>query len=261
MKINFSNPPINEVVVGKVVEAVPLLVPHYGIFWGLLRADYPNCQHAPPILDSTPPSGVEFVPEVPLPRVFFLSGDGSRLVQLQSDRFYANWRKISDEDSYVRFESIRDVYSGLEPRYRSFLRDELSVDLKVKRYDVTYSNFIPLSSEPSGSFELRDIFRGMEWAALAGEKTPSTPNAYHLRLEFPMRNAEGRLFVTIQSVRRKVADGVQEAIKLDIAAQGKPNGQDFDSELVWLDKANADIVDTFCQITTDDAQKRLWGRQ
>jgi uncharacterized protein (TIGR04255 family) len=98
----LTAPPINEVVCGFIFQPMPELTPQvHGIYWDRRRDTFAACQpqvtivdeHEPPVLLGNP-SAI---------RTWLVCPDETRLVQLQCDRFYANWRRKSDKDEYPRF--------------------------------------------------------------------------------------------------------------------------------------------------------------
>src|SRR5215467_10507038 len=104
---DYDSPPVNEVVLGLTFQPlVSLRVVHFGLIWDRVRREYPAVQHLPPLgleqtMLSQPPSGwgdLFFVP-----RVWFLSTAQDRVIQLQHDRFYVNWRSIPGGVAYPRY--------------------------------------------------------------------------------------------------------------------------------------------------------------
>jgi uncharacterized protein (TIGR04255 family) len=89
----FSAPPVVEVVCGVSFDALPQLDPVVvGAFWERHRTTYPHHQLAPAI-QSEPSEGIVFdLSPVPLLRTWLVSGDDTRVLQLQADRFFLNWR-------------------------------------------------------------------------------------------------------------------------------------------------------------------------
>lgn len=95
MTVPFKAPPVNEVIVGKAFDRCDaLLLPFFGRFWDLVQGDFPKVQHAPLLTDEGVSNvAVDPASQLPLPRVWFVSEDEHRLLQLQPDRFFFNWRQ------------------------------------------------------------------------------------------------------------------------------------------------------------------------
>ena len=62
------------------------------------------------------PPRLEFMTEAPPVRFWFLTDDTSRLVQVQPDRFTANWRKVEPETPYPRYRQLREQFAELLTR-------------------------------------------------------------------------------------------------------------------------------------------------
>jgi len=100
-------PPINEVVCGFVYETiVGLTPPVHGIYWEKRRESFATCEIHPAIVDG--PSMPLLVGSALPARTWLVSADGVRLVQMQQDRFYVNWRRRGEGDTYPRFSRGSD---------------------------------------------------------------------------------------------------------------------------------------------------------
>ena len=106
MAITFDDPPINEVALGRIFLPRPdFLLPYYGEFWSLVRNQFPEVSHAPPIIAAEQQQQQEASADDAyiFPRVWLLSEDSTRVVQIQRDRFYFNWRQGPERTEYIRF--------------------------------------------------------------------------------------------------------------------------------------------------------------
>ncbi len=89
---------------------------HAGLYWSLVKDRYPLNETQPPL-----PSQIErfddtFNPQVPLvtfsavdidlSRFWFLSEDGTNLIQIQRDRLVVNWRQQTGDEVYPRYEPV-----------------------------------------------------------------------------------------------------------------------------------------------------------
>src|SRR5512138_2194313 len=103
-RITFERPPLVEVSFGLFFS--PLLdfkISHFGAFWTRLRPDFSETADRPIVADSAAAPAL-VSQEWPLfPRVWYVHKDRAQILQLQTDRFYFNWRKSSDGALYPRF--------------------------------------------------------------------------------------------------------------------------------------------------------------
>ncbi len=106
MKLELERPPINEVVCGFIFEQPIQLSPVLtGAYWASRRADFVEHEIKDPIVDEV---GAVLLPMPPPVRTWLVTNDKTRLVQIQNDRFFVNWRRQSDTDAYPRFQSKKD---------------------------------------------------------------------------------------------------------------------------------------------------------
>lgn len=113
----MHNPPITEVACGLVfekgIELDPFLM---GVYWdAVLKERYPNRDLRHAITNSRPNI-----------RGWFLDENNQWLIQLESSRFYLNWRKVG-ESEYPRFgklsERFWDEYEQLKAHFAAYVED------------------------------------------------------------------------------------------------------------------------------------------
>src|ERR1700691_5158974 len=111
----FVRPPVIEVALSVQFRRLERLrSAHLGSLWAKFRHRFPRTEDYAPLEPAferfdqnrnQPKLGGEVraydVP--PLPRAWFLNEGGTELIQVQPDRFVRNWRKVDEEDRYVRY--------------------------------------------------------------------------------------------------------------------------------------------------------------
>ncbi|MCB9703263.1 MAG: hypothetical protein H6711_15315 [Myxococcales bacterium] len=133
---SLRHPPIDEVICGLVFKPIAGLDPlELAGYWQQRRVDFPKKQLQPALLD---PGRLVAGPIGQ--RVWMISGDDALVLQVQSDRFYLNWRARGGR--YPRFGD-HDGETGLATRYRAelgrfaaFLKSELGAELEPVRLEV-----------------------------------------------------------------------------------------------------------------------------
>jgi len=96
--VKFNQPPLVEVAFGVKFEAPEFSSVHFGLYWETIRDKFPLQFDRPPnIEDNT------FFSIPPLRRVWFLSNDKRRLIQLQDNHFSYTWSQ-EDGEEYPHFE-------------------------------------------------------------------------------------------------------------------------------------------------------------
>ena len=117
---DYDKQPVIEVVYGMQFSPLPeLRTPLIGLFWQSIKADYPKFKEMPPLaplierFDQEAPTEqpmLEFLQEAPLPRMFFLDDHENWVMQIQNDRFLHNWKRVTDDDVYPRFDVASDRF-------------------------------------------------------------------------------------------------------------------------------------------------------
>jgi uncharacterized protein (TIGR04255 family) len=250
MNITFDRPPVNEVALGRIFFMRPdFLVPHYGLIWERLRDQYPLCQQAAPIFG---PTGFITDPQgIALPRIWMLSSDQSRLIQLQQDRHYVNWRQVDGVGEYVRFPWIMEEHQRVSRVIDEFFHAELGSPLQTVGMELSYVNLIPLTAEVELVDQVASILRDVR----APEQSRSTGNPIFFGSQTDWAMPDGR-----GGLSAKVAAGMQpdgkRMMRLEISATCMPlNGMD---EAAWIKQAHDAIVTSFKELTTS-AMHETWG--
>ncbi len=101
----FDTPPLIEVATGIAFSPIPrFTVGHYGIFWSLMRKEFPGFRQLPELSqyeDDEEKASIRIV-DLPGLRVALISEDDTEVIQLQSDRFIFNWRTGENTRSVSR---------------------------------------------------------------------------------------------------------------------------------------------------------------
>lgn len=134
-------PPIGEVACGVVFDPTAIGVLEWGIYWDTRKKDFPRTSLHPVITE-----GLTFsLGAVGPMRVWLESEDSSRLIQLQHDRFFFNWRTVSgktDRSSYPHFRD-RPPRPGICSQaiaefetLRGFCADRFGESLKLRKIEL-----------------------------------------------------------------------------------------------------------------------------
>src|SRR5258706_6722338 len=107
---NFEPPPVSEVVLGVQFESLKAFrIVHIGMLWQEFREKFPLTEeHAPlePVIErfginhAVGKVSLQILDAPPIPRCWFLNAAGADLIQIQSDRFLRNWRKVEEDSEY-----------------------------------------------------------------------------------------------------------------------------------------------------------------
>lgn len=260
---DFKAPPVREVAIGVQFERIPALSQaHVGLFWSKIRASYPTTQDQEPLppqvedlRDATMPPlfKIEFGTTPPLRRAWFLSSDGSRLVQLQQDRLIHNWRYQGEP--YPRFEALAEAFQGFQESFFALL-DSLGLPVpKVELVEVTYSNWISAAW-------MNEVVRFVAMPSLPD--VLSAPDAGTLSARFLVSDEGapvGRLHLEAASAVSQEAGTVEVGYLLNLTFRAPHNGSGDPEETTRLMlRGREAIVHAFTAFTHEDLHK-TWERQ
>lgn len=269
--VSFERPPVAEVALCFQFPQHTIDLDVLALFSERVRADLPVRQLHPVVppmverFDALPALPTfEFHVDLPaaLPRAWFLSKDGVRLVQLQHDRLTLNWRELRTDVPYPRYDELRARYDRLldllSACFESLDRQIPPVNLA----EATYVNHVDAPAEggvSSAYADLADIInrvRHRPEGAFLPEAEDVQLNARWRIAGEDSQEPVGRLYLS-------ASPGLQAPQNLPIyivnlVARVLPSTEDRDGAWAALDRAHRYVVLGFKDITTEQAH-RLWG--
>ena len=254
---DYENPPLNEVACGiGFTPLASLRTAHIGRYWESVKERYPATEDAPPLATEgdlllNPATGL------PPPRVWFLNQSLSRLIQLQHNKLYVNWRARDGELKYPRFpEIIADFNWALDSLKRLIEANQLE-PLNTEECDLTYINHLDVpKGTPLESF-ISYAFRDFHWTQ--GDRFLPRPDVLSWRAHFPMPESRGHLSVRLYHATKR--EGGDAILVYELAAKGAPRTSSPDALTDWFAGAREMIVRGFSDMTTPEAQRELWRRR
>ena len=122
-----------------------------GLVWNKFRQEFPQAATQPPlgrILENEGPPdparvGLQIEDAPPPVRMWFLTEDGTQLIQIQRDRFAFNWRKLDTEKKYPHYDQVRDDFVRQLEKFMDFLGEESLEAPNPDQVELTYVNHIP----------------------------------------------------------------------------------------------------------------------
>lgn len=249
MGITFDAPPMAEVSLGCIFLPRPdFLVPHFGAFWERIRHEFPDIAHAAPIVNIEDGARVDDI--FLLPRIWYVSGDKARLVQLQQNRFHFNWRKTDDEATYVRFPAVQAEAIRLWDSFGRYVREATGSEVEPLAHELTYTNIVTAPGKTP--FELADeTLRDAAWCQ--GDRFLAPPKALSHSYTFDVPDGIGDLTVSIVTGRR--ADDGRGVLKLDLSVRGRSSPQRRLG--LWSQQAHDHLIQAFKDLTTP-AMHQQW---
>jgi len=267
---DFQRPPVIEVSLSVQYEPLSQLrTPHLGLFWESIRDHFPVIQEQPPLAPvievmGLPPDQeggmrVELLKVPPVPRCWFMSKDGSELLQVQQDRFISNWRKTAREMDYPRYEHVRDMFFENFRLYEEFVNKEKLGDIIPNQCEVTYVNHIPAGETWTNPGQLGKVFT--VWTPTYSDEFLSDPEdvKFAIRYAIPgeaQGSVIGRLHISLEP--KYSADGSLMFVMI-LTARGLPGAPNAEGVQQFFDLGRKWIVRGFTSITTQQLHE-FWGR-
>ena len=257
---NYRRPPIDEVVIGLQFLPVPgLSEAHVGLFWQLVRDDFPRADSQPRLEGPVEDLSGSFGGGQPIliqsggpGRIWLTSEDESYLLQIQNTRFIQNWRLR--EDAYPHFDELAERFWRYWNMFERLLEQETLGETFLQQLEVSYINWVQ-------DLPMETFFTP---AALPAVRTPGlSPEDQNLAARFIARDTAGsafaRVYVQCQpAMRLEPAGVIGSQVTLTFRAPLSPaHGRPQIEGL--LDFARAAIVQTFTDLTTDQAHE-AWER-
>jgi uncharacterized protein (TIGR04255 family) len=250
------------------VQFEPLTELHAGLLgalWEEYRDRYPRVEQNPPLpllreeFDVKPARfGFNVGTFFPMPRVWFLNHEGTRLVQVQRDFFAVNWRKLETEDVYPRYPTLRQALIEELGRFQAYVEREGLPPIRPVQAELTYVNHINAREADGSRTPLSRIIRIWTGDQLA-ELPKFEEAAFQAHYIFADAGTPiGRLHVNLDP--QLYVKNNAPLYALTLVARGMPEAANVEAALAFLDRGHEAIVRAFTAITTDEMH-RLWERQ
>lgn len=257
--VDFARPPVVETVLS--VGFAPLhglTGAHVGEFWAGLREDFPNVAEQPPygmpVEKSDGPPGLSLtVTSVPPSRYWLISGDDSRLIQVQRDWFAFNWRYRNGKPySSARYPTRRQMFEEYWIRFKEYIESNKLGAIEPTACEVTYINHVQSFGDADSVYKTLGFFSKPQFSPDVGRiENWETSLSVVMR---PEQRAIGRLHISVRPIRHSD----EPVLQIDLTARGAPLGKGDEGIMHFLDKGHEAIVVNFEAITTDEMHKE-WG--
>lgn len=243
---DFENPPVAEVVLSAQFEPLEhFQVPHIGLLWQEYRAELPKLEEHSPlahIIEQFGPTSlarddvhVEVTTSPPRPRCWFLNERQTVLIQVQSDRFAHNWRRVEGEQPYPRYERIRQDFEKSWQAFEAFVDREKLGRLVPDQCEIAYVNVIPVGAGPGSPADVSEVITPLQVASSVGflGRPEDMLATLRFRIPGPQGDPVGRLIASIEPGFRRANS--EPVIVLKLVARGGPLGSNSDGILEFLD--------------------------
>jgi uncharacterized protein (TIGR04255 family) len=259
--LSYDNPPVNEVVCSVQFDPIEdLRTPHIGLLWQRFQPEYPYCEDVAPIAprmevfnNQMVEAQLTFTNIPPLPRVWFISSDETKIVQIQRDRLIHNWRKVSSDSAYPRYESLLNSFKNYLDNFNSFIKDGDLGKIHIRQYELTYVNQIMQGEAWQSLEDIGKIFPDFKWEKKQDRFLPK-PENIDWDITFDLPEEFGRLHI---SIRTAIFEN-HPTLVFELTVRGIGNYSSLDSMQTWFDLAHEWIVQAFADLTDQRIQTNIW---
>ena len=249
----FDDPPVVEVALSAQFRILPGL---RGLALAPLHEQwrdlYPRVEEQPPlpsIVEGNVPGGPVFQLNVGMPsvRYWFLTGDGTELVQLQQDRLSVNWREQGSGKSYPRYPAMREVFAERFKDLEAFVAQKALGDIRVTQLELSYINAVRIGPDDTGKLD-RIL---STWQAAPGHHL-GDPEQARADMSYQVEGlGVGVSRLWVQAGPGQQVPGVP-AMLLTFLIRGVPAGEGLEETLAFLDDAHQHLVRSFAELTTPE---------
>lgn len=261
---SYEQPPVTEVACSVLFPSLEgLLSPHIGLLWQKFQPEYPFCDDVVPIASRVeifddqnvePQLTLSNIP--PLPRVWFINQDETKIIQIQRDRFIHNWRKISGDSEYPRYESLIRSFQECLSKFDDFLAETELGQIQPLQYELTYVNQIPQGQAWLTLEDIGKVFPDVSWKA-SHPRFLAQPQSISWATVFELPDKLGRLHTSV----KPVILNEKSTLLFELTVRGIGNHTSREVLQNWFDAAHEWIVSAFADLTDKDIQTKIWKRR
>ena len=268
----WAKPPLDEVAISvQFNDIAGLKTIHYGLLAERLKPlGLTQSEDKAPINAAFEVFGKRVAPvqfqfqavDAPLARVWYLSDDRHRLVQVQPDRFVYNWRKVAGAGDYPRFDTVLAEFLERCQIFEAFISDQGLPSLALNQCELSYFNVIEVAEGETYHDAFARIFRFWSSqpnaAALNGgsnlEKDSGNINLSHI-LRGPDASPLARIHTNIVAAERRN----QRVVRLALIFRG-PWTQTVDMPLLEFFALGREAIARLFDSMITDQMHAIWGR-
>jgi uncharacterized protein (TIGR04255 family) len=271
--VHYAKPPVSEVSLTAQFSRGVVDLEVLAAFRQAMRPEFPGYEQQPalpPMVESfdQPPQAptfqVEFNPPSALPRTWFLTGDGTRLLQLQSDRVSLNWRRLEGDAEYPRYSRLRADFERCVRELFRCVNVAGAAEPRLNLVEVTYVNPVQLP-DASGLTTHPDLGRIVNRVG-HGSADPFLPTPEDAQLQARWRIPGDALGVSGPAGRLHFAAtpalGSPQGTPLyvlTLTARVMPAAEELEAGLLALDVGHRWVVLSFDDLTSPEMHD-LWQR-
>lgn len=256
MRVEYENPPVNELVLGVYFKApiLELRNEHIGLFWSKVRDRFPTVRQQPPLGDLFFHAPNEVIP---FPRYWLVDKDEVYILQLQRNALLVNWRRQAN--IYPHFDTVKAVLDEAFAEFGEFIRAESIADeLVIDTCEMTYVNVIEAEgyySTPSDAQNVIPSFR-LPMPELSGAVVHAINSTTIYQVQTDLL-----LALTIKTGSIGSGEPSRQVLVLEQRASGQLAEGTKSAADRWFNRAHEVTGTCFNSITDSDIQSTVWKRR
>ncbi len=257
----YDQPPVTEVACSVLFPPLEgFLSAYFGLLWERFQPEYKFCDDVVPItprIEASDPQDADLQIKLsnvpPLPRVWFINQDETRIIQVQRDIFAHNWRKVKVESEYPRYEYLVKAFQEHLTKFNNFLVEAELGEIQPLKYELTYVNQIPQGEAWLKFEDIGKIFPDVGWR-ISHERFLTGPQNISWNAGFNLPNELGRLNISVKTV----VINEHPVILFDLSVRGIGTYTSRERLQNWFDIAHEWIVCAFADLTSEEIQTKHW---
>lgn len=207
---------------------------------------------------------IQLVPGTLGPRVWYVSDDGSRVLQVQRDRLVLNWRRTTPGREYPRYDSLRPAFEEALQKLLAFAGEQGLGTPVIRHVEVTYVNPIPVATVA----QARGIAGLLApWSGKFSDDFLPEPSDAQLFTRYSIPGEDGSQIGWLNVVARSAlqqpvgtATEPEDVYLLRLYARGRPLHDGVGGALRFLDIGHEWVVRGFTSVTTASMHE-VWRRE
>lgn len=265
---SFRKPPVAETALSLQFALIEgFSNAHLGLFWQLLREEFPKVCDADVVANQTELFGDQLRRRPRLPgfrivageaavRLQMSSADDQTMVQIQNGRVIFNWRRMNDAE-YPRWHQVFPKFENALKLFREMLAAQRLKDLEPNQWEVTYVNHLERGRDWNDPSDWPRLVPGIIGATDTLSVGTMESLAFNAHLLLP--DNTGRLHVELHHGFKSVDPDSTELLVLQLTARGALGIIEKADVRKNFEIGHNAIVRVFGEMTGADAQSR-WER-
>lgn len=225
----------------------------FGLYYHAVQARFPK-------FDAAMVAAPNLIPwpalTLPNTRALYIDANDTRLVQLQQDMFYTNWRRMRPEDEYPHYEAQRELFISEWAGLLSLLEDVGIAHPSLALAQVSYVNHVPIPTGKTMGDVLNEVF-GI-WRPFAAPAKLGTARAGSLLAVYGLPETNAELTLQVAQVIR-ATDNVN-MVQFQLTVTHRLTERDDGTLILALDKCHNSVETAFLSLTSEAARSE-WGQE